>query len=386
MKKHEERAHALLSASGAHRWLNCTPSAVLESKFPDTTSQAAQEGTLAHELCEAKVTGELLGKDTAKALEWVRQQDLYQKEMEEYTDSYVEQIRKVMKEMGGKGLTPFLAVESRLDLSWYIPDGFGTGDCVIVSGGRLMVIDFKYGKGVPVYAQENPQLMMYALGAYEKYKVLYRIRNISMMIVQPRLDINSTWSCTLEQLLAFGEEVKKQAAIAAKGEGEFRPGDWCRFCRAKATCRARADENVRLAFAADKDPALLSDEEIGEYLRQGEHVSAWLSDLKEYSLNACLEGKQIPGWKAVRGRSVRAFDDTDAAFRDAVKAGVEEAMLYERKPLTLSKVEKLMGKKAFQETLGSHIVKPPGKPTLVPESDRREAITDKVTPEEAFGK
>ncbi|MGN8636617.1 DUF2800 domain-containing protein [Eubacterium pyruvativorans] len=381
MEKHEERAHALLSASGAHRWIECTPSAVLESKFPDTTSDAAREGTLAHELCEVKLTHVLYGKDTERAHEWIMQQELYQKEMEEHSDRYVEEIRELE---GSFKLKPFIAIESRLDLSAYIPGGFGTGDCIMIGDRKLVIVDFKYGKGVPVYAENNPQLMLYALGAYQKYRMLYNFDVIEMKIVQPRLNLFPDWTCSLDELLAFGETVKEKAAVAIRGEGEFHPGDWCRFCRAKATCRARADYSIQLAFAADKDPALLSYEEVGEYLRKGEHVASWLSDLKEYALRACLEGKEITGWKAVHGRSVRAFDDVDAAFRDAIKAGVEEALLYERRPLTLSKVEKMMGKKAFGETLGSHVVRPPGKPTLVEASDPREAITDTVTPEEAF--
>ena len=377
MEKHENRKHALLSASGAHRWLNCTPSAVLETKFPDTTSEAAKEGTLAHELCEIKLSG----KNTEKAHAWIKEQPLYAKEMEGYTDSYVEEIDRLKMSFDSE---PFFAIESKLDLSAYIPEGFGTADAVLIGGKRLVIADFKYGKGVKVDAEKNPQMMLYALGAYQKYKLLYPIDTVQMEIIQPRIDNFSSYSCSLKDLLDFGEEVRRKAAIAIKGEGEFKPGDWCRFCRARAKCKARADYNVQLAFAANTPRELLTDAQIGEYLKKGEDVASWLSDVKEYALKACLAGKEIPGWKAVRGRSVRVFDDTDAAFADAMKAGIEEAMLYERKPLSLSKVEKLMGKKRFQEELGSHVIKPPGKPTLAHESDKREAVTDVVTPEEAF--
>lgn len=377
MEKHENRKHALLSASGAHRWLNCTPSAVLETKFPDTTSEAAKEGTLAHELCEIKLSD----KKTEKAHAWIKEQPLYAKEMEGYTDSYVEEIDRLKMSFEAD---PFFAIESKLDLSEYIPEGFGTADAVLIGGKRLVIADFKYGKGVKVDAERNPQMMLYALGAYQKYRLLYPIETVQMEIIQPRIDNYSSYSCSLKELLAFGEEVRKKADAAIKGEGEFKPGDWCRFCRARAKCKARADYNVQLAFAAGTPPELLTDEQIGEYLKKGEDVASWLSDVKEYALKACLDGKSIPGWKAVRGRSVRVFDDTDAAFRDAMKAGVEEALLYERKPLSLSKVEKLMGKKRFNEELGSHVIKPPGKPTLAHESDKREAVTDIVTPEEAF--
>lgn len=377
MEKHENRKHALLSASGAHRWLNCTPSAVLETKFPDTTSEAAKEGTLAHELCEIKLSD----RNTEKAHEWIKEQPLYASEMEGYTDSYVEEIDRLKMSFDAE---PFFAIESKLDLSAYIPEGFGTADAIMIGGKKLIIADFKYGKGVKVDAEKNPQMMLYALGAYEKYRLLYPIEEVQMEIIQPRIDNYSSYSCSLKELLAFGEAVKEKAAIAIKGEGEFKPGDWCRFCRARAKCKARADYNVQLAFAAGTTPELLTDAQIGEYLKKGEDVASWLSDVKEYALKACLAGKEIPGWKAVRGRSVRVFDDTDAAFADAMKAGIEEAMLYERKPLSLSKVEKLMGKKRFQEELGSHVIKPPGKPTLAHESDKREEVTDVVTPEEAF--
>lgn len=377
MEKHENRAHALLSASGAHRWLNCTPSAVLETKFPDTTSEAAKEGTLAHELCEIKLSD----KKTDKAHAWIKEQPLYAKEMESYTNAYVEEIDRLKMSFDSE---PFFAIESKLDLSAYIPGGFGTADAVLIGGKKLIIADFKYGKGVKVDAEKNPQMMLYALGAYEKYRILYPIEEVQMEIIQPRIDNYSSYSCSLKELLKFGEEVKEKAETAIKGKGEFKPGDWCRFCRARAKCKARADYNVQLAFAADTSPELLTDEQIGEYLKKGEDVASWLSDVKGYALKACLAGKSIPGWKAVRGRSIRAFDDADAAFQDAIKAGVEEAMLYERKPISLSALERLMGKKRFSEELGSHVVKPPGKPTLAHESDKREAVTDVVTPEEAF--
>ena len=246
------------------------------------------------------------------------------------------------------------------------------------------MVDFKYGKGVRVDAKMNPQMMLYALGAYEAYKDIYDIKEVEMIICQPRIDHIDSWLCPVSTLTAFGEVVKERAAEAAAGAGEFKPGEWCRFCRAKARCKARAEQNVKLAFALDVNKVLLTNDELGEYLKMGEDVAAWLSDLKELALSECLAGRPVKGYKAVEGRANRAFDDPDAAIADLIEAGVEEAILYERKPLTLAKIEKALGKKTFEELAGAHIIKPAGKPTLVEESDKRDAITNVITAEEAF--
>lgn len=384
MEAHSGRAHALLSASGAHRWMNCLPSAKLEEQFPDTTSEAAREGTLAHEICEAKAMG-MLGLITedveSRFLEGHRHHELYQTEMEGYTDAYVEFIHN---QTLGYSSAPYVALEKKINLSKYIPDGFGSVDCVIIGGDTIEVIDFKYGKGVPVSAENNPQMMLYALGAYEAYNILYRFNTVKMTIFQPRIDNTNSWECSLMELLAFGEEVKAKAAIAFDGGGEYAPGDWCKFCRARAQCRARADFNVQLAFSPDmgtKGP-LLNNDEIGKYLELGESVAKWVSDLQDYALSECLAGREVDGYKAVAGRSSRSFDDTDAAFADLINGGIDEALLYERKPLTLAKIEKALGKKTFNEMVGDRVVKSEGKPTLVPASDKREAINSL---EKAFG-
>lgn len=386
---HNERAHALLSASSAHRWLTCTPSARLEEQFPDTTSEAAEEGTLAHELAELKVRNCFYPEDVSKrkltfAIKKFKENGLWNDEMLGHTDTYIDYIRDVSNRLPSK---PYVEVEKRVDYGEYAPDGFGTADCIMVQGEMLHVIDFKYGKGVPVSAEMNPQLMLYALGAYESCKMLYPIKKIKLSIVQPRLpDDISEWGCSIEELLRFGESVKERAALALDGSGEFNPGEkQCRFCRAKAQCRARAEENVRLAFMTDTKPPLLNNEEIGQYLLQGEDVARWLKDVQEYALAECLAGKEIPGWKAVEGKGSRNWTDMDAAFEKLEKSGViAEEMLWERKPLTLAQVEKEVGKKDFVDAVGEFIVKKPGKPALVKESDKREAITNKVTAEEAF--
>lgn len=387
---HAERDHALLSASGAHRWLLCTPSAMLEEQFPDTTSEAAREGTLAHELAELKVRNYFNPADISKRklnaqIKKMKENELWQDEMLGHTDTYIDYIRDVSIKLPSQ---PYVAVEKRLDLGVYVPEGFGTADCIMLQGEDLFVLDFKYGKGVPVSAEENPQMMLYALGAYKAYCFLYPISRIHMSIIQPRLDNISEWECSLEELLKFGQYVSERAALAVKGEGDFCPGEkQCRFCRAKQQCRARADHNIRMAFSPDKGkmPPLISSEEAGRYLLEGEDLEKWLKDLKEWALAECLAGKQVPGWKAVEGRGSRDWTDMEAAFEKLTKSGVtEEAMLWEKKPLTLAQIEKLVGKKDFQDAVGEFVIKKPGKPALVKESDKREAITNRVTAAEAF--
>ncbi len=386
---HAERKHALLSASSAHRWLTCTPSARLEEQFPDTTSDAAKEGTLAHELAELKVRNYFDPKDISKrklnsSIKKMKTEELWQDEMLTHTDTYIDYIRDVSINLPS---TPYVAVEKRVDYSMYASQGFGTADCIMLQGDTLHVIDFKYGKGVPVSAEENPQMMLYALGAYEVYKILYQVKKVHLAIVQPRLfDGASEWTCPLGELLEFGEYVKEKAAIAFEGQGEFNPGEkQCRFCRAKAQCRARSDYNVKQAFAIGELPPLISNEEVGERLEALEDVVKYQKDLQDYALKECLAGNEISGWKAVEGRGSRDWADMDQAFEKLTKSGViEEAMLWERKPLTLAQVEKEVGKKDFADAVGEFVVKNPGKPALVKESDKREAITNKVTAAEAF--
>lgn len=387
---HKERAHALLSASGAHRWLVCTPSAKLEEQFPDTASEAAEEGTLAHELAEMKVRNYFNTDDVSKrkltyAIKKLKENKLWQDEMLTHTDSYLDYIRSISIKLPSR---PAVEIEKRLDLGAYVPGGFGTADFIMFQGEDLYVVDFKYGKGVPVSAEENPQMMLYALGAYQAYCFLYPVRKIHLAIVQPRLDSISEWTCSLDDLLKFGVYVTERAALAFDGEGDFSPGEeQCRFCRAKQQCRARADYNVQMAFSQDKGkiPPLISSEEAGRYLLQREDLEKWLKDLKEWALAECLAGHEVPGWKAVEGRGSRDWTDMDAAFEKLTKSGMtEEVMLWEKKPLTPAQVEKLIGEKNFQDAVGEFVTKKPGKPALVKESDKREAITNKITAAEVF--
>jgi len=387
----EERAHALLSASGAHRWLKCTPSAVLERQFPDAASDAAAEGTLAHELAEMKVRNYFYPAQVSKRkltmnTNKLKKNELWQDEMAGYTDDYLDYIKTTA--LGFKSI-PYVAVEKRVDFSAYVAEGFGTADCILISGNTIYVIDFKYGKSPDgrVSAEENPQMMLYALGAYEAYKILYPITEVRLAIVQPRLpDGISEWDCTMDRLLAFGDYVKARAALAIDGKGDYTPElKTCKWCRARGHCRARADENVKLAFHIGEKPPLITNEEMGRYLVEGEDVAKWLKDLQDLALAQCLAGKEVPGWKAVEGRGCREWTDMDAAFAYLERTGiVDEAVLWERKPLTLAQVEKIVGKKDFAGCVGEYVIKAPGKPTLAREQDKRPAITNKVSAAEAF--
>lgn len=372
---HELRSHALLSASGSHRWLNCTPSARLEEKYPDSSSEAAKEGTLAHEICELKLIRHfkpsLIPRRTITAkLNAFKKSPLYQKEMEEHTNTYLEYVKAEALKFEKK---PHTVIEAKLDLSKYIREGFGTADCVLLGGDTLQVIDFKYGKGVPVSAEKNPQLMLYALGALERFALLYRFEKVKLSIVQPRIASEpSEYEITVEELREFGEYVQTQAQLAYAGEGDYNPSEnTCRFCRAKAVCKARADKNTELWFAHSTSPNELDNSQIGEYLKKGLDVAAWLKDVQEYALAECLAGRKVPGWKAVEGRSTRKWSDEDKAIKVLIDSGIQEAELYETKPLSLAKIEKVIGKENM-EVVAKFIVKPQGSPTLVEESDKRE--------------
>lgn len=280
-----------------------------------------------------------------------------------------------------------MAVEVRVDFSDYVPEGFGTCDCIMIGGDTLSIIDYKNGKGVPVSAENNSQMRLYALGALKRYVSVFgdSIRYVSMTIDQPRIqDEPNTEKITVEELLAWGKSIKPIAEKAYNGPGEFCPGEHCRFCRGKAQCRARANENTALEEFKDCVPAngsdapkfgqgVLSDEEIGDLLKRGEGLIRWYKDLEDYALNALLHGQQIPGWKAVAGRSNRTFIDQEAALAAIIAAGYDDCLVYERKPKTLSELEKLMGKSEFAEKVGKFIAKPQGKPTLAPLSDKRES-------------
>ena len=357
--------HAILSASSSHRWLNCLPSARLELEFENTNGEAAKEGTAAHALSEHKLKKALRIRSKRPTSEYDSD------EMEECTDAYVDFIMEQV-ELARKSCTdPIVLIEQRLDFSCYVPDGFGTGDCVIISDDRLHIVDFKYGMGVLVDAEDNPQMKLYALGALEIYDSLYDIKEISMTIFQPRRENVSTWTVPVEELKAWAEEeLKPKAAKAYQGEGEYMPGPWCTFCRASTRCRARADENLKLAQMEFKMPPLLTDSEIEEVLTILPDLTKWANEITAYATDAAVNhGKEWHGFKVVEGRSVRKCKDENAVAEKAVISGYKD--IYRKSLIPMTEMQKLMGKTKFEEILGNLIYKPPGKPTLVPNSDKR---------------
>lgn len=370
----EEKSHALLSASSSHRWLKCTPCVRLEEKFPDKQSSYAEEGTLAHKIAEFKVRSyflEAIPKATyTRRLNKLKKEEHFDNEMLTHTDTYLEFIKGEAMQTNAR---PFIAVEQTVDYSKYAPEGFGTADCILISGDTLQVIDFKYGKGVPVSAEENPQMKLYALGALELFGVFFDIQNIKLSIVQPRIDNISIYEITKEALLEWGEKiVKPQAEKAFMGVGEYEQGEHCRFCKAKGACEFRATENMKVVEEIKTTKDIITPEQVGEMLTKTEGVEQWIKDLKEHALNELLNGEQIPGWKAVEGRSNRKIADVDKAFEILEENGYKEALLYERKPLTLTALEKTLGKKEVALAIGDYIEKPKGAPTLAKETDKRE--------------
>ena len=356
--------HALLSPSAAHRWMNCPPSACLEREFPSSSSEVAAEGTAAHALCEHKL------RKLLKLRSKRPHSDFEDDEMDRCSDDYVSFVQEQMGEIP----SPMVLVEQRLDLTRYVPEAFGTADCIIVGGDRLHIVDFKYGMGVLVEAEHNPQMMLYALGALELLDGIYDIQTISMSIFQPRRENVCTWSLPKEDLLRWArDDLVEKARLAYMGEGEYRAGEWCTFCRAAVRCRARAEEKLRLAKEEFKYPPLITDEEIEDVLGEIPELIKWANAILAYATDAAVNhGKEWTGFKIVEGRSVRRYKDEDAVAREAESAGYTD--IFDRKLISLTQMEKLMGKKAFTDILGGLIEKPPGKPTLVPLSDKRSAI------------
>ena len=362
--------HSVLGASAADRWMNCTPSAQLTAGMEDETTSFAAEGTAAHELCEWKVR---------KALKMIAgrrpSSEYWSEEMEEFTDDYKDFIMDLVGQAKQHCNDPVTLIEQYLDFSCYVPDGFGTGDFLLVADKQLNVVDFKYGRGVAVYADHNPQMMLYALGALNLFDCLYDIDQVTMTIFQPRLSSISTWTISAAELYQWAEEVlKPKAELAAKGEGEYVSGSWCRFCKARNTCRARAESFLELAKMEFQPPALLSDEEVAEVMAKADELSKWASDVMAYAQAEAIEnGKHWNGYKLVEGRAVRKFSDEAKVEAAAKDAGYTD--IYNKSLITLTAFEKLMGKEKFAEILGSYVTKPAGKLTLVPVGDKRPEVT-----------
>lgn len=360
--------HAFLSASSAHRWLPCPPSAKLCAENKDESSPYAKQGSDAHELCEYKVL-HALGQDVKDPTEDL---DYFDTEMDESTDSYCSFVMEQYEKAKQYCKDPKVLVEQRLDYSKWVPDGFGTGDCLIIADKVLQIIDFKYGLGILVDAENNPQMMCYALGALDTYDGIYDIESVEMTIFQPRRDNVSTFTISKTDLLKWADEyLAPIAQLAYNGEGEFKAGDHCQFCKVKATCRKRAEYSMELAVYEFKEPATLDDTEIAEILPKIDNLVAWANDIKEYALQQAMSGAEYPGFKVVEGRSVRKYTDEAAVAAAVTDAGYDP---YEKKVLGITAMTSLLGKKRFEELLGGMITKPPGKPTLVPESDKRKGF------------
>lgn len=360
--------HALLSASSSHRWLNCPPSARLCESYEDKGSEYAAEGTSAHMLCEykLKVALGIRAKDPTADLSF------YNAEMEDCANGYAAYILELVEMAKQSCADPVVLIEQRLDFSKYVEGGFGTGDCLVIADGTLHIVDYKHGQGVRVEAEDNPQMKLYALGALEIFDGIYDIDTVSMTIYQPRRDNVSIYTVFKESLYQWAEEILKPTAeLAYAGDGEFNCGEWCLFCKVKHECRARAERNLELSRYDFKLPPLLEDDEVEDILGKIDGLISWASDIKDYALQAALGGKQWNGWKLVEGRSNRRYTD-EAAVADAVSAAGYDP--YERKVLGITAMTSLLGKKRFEEVLGGYIEKPQGKPTLVPESDKRPAI------------
>ena len=358
------KGHAILSASSSDRWLHCPPSARLCESYDDKGSNYAAEGTDAHALCEFRLR-QALGMeatDPTENLKW------FNEEMNDCATGYAAYVLEHVETAKQTCTDPVVLIEQRVDFSRWVESGFGTADCIIIADGTLQIIDYKHGLGVLVSAEENPQMQCYALGALELFDGIYDINSVRMTIYQPRRDNVSTYEISKDELYRWADEVLKPTAdLAFAGDGNFLCGEWCGFCKAKHECRARADANMELTRYDFKLPPLLTDEEVEEILVRADDLVTWAADIKEYALQKAISGKKWNGWKLVEGRSNR---------RTAVAGVVTDAGFdpYEHKLLGVTAMQKLLGKSRFDELLAAYIEKPQGKPTLVPESDKRPAM------------
>ena len=375
--EHSSRAHARLNASSSHRWMMCPPSVRLSEHFADKPSVNAEEGTFLHELCELKLH-RYLGDMDAGAIEQQyaehRDNDFCTEEAESVTDEYVAFCIETIEAVRSSCSDPLIMVEHRIDYSEYVPEGFGTGDLIIVADGVIEIIDFKGGR-YRVEANRNSQLMLYGLGALLEFDPLYDIHSVRMSIVQPRVSNTATYEMSADDLLRWAEtEVRPRALLAYEGKGEFCAGEHCRYCKARFNCRARSEYHMQLAQRDFKQPDLLTDEEVADILPVAVSLNSWVQDLLAFATQQAVDGKRWPGYKLVAGRSNRKYTSEAEVIRAATEAGYTD--IYKTTLLGVGDLEKRMGRKAFQTVLGNYIIKPPGTPTLVPESDPRKPYTD----------
>ena len=362
------KGHAVLSASSSERWLHCPPSARLCESYEDKGSDYAAEGTDAHELCEYKLRKALgmEAQDPTENLTW------FNEEMSDCANGYAAYVLEQVEAAKQTCADPVVLIEQRVDFSRWVESGYGTADCIIIADGTLQIIDYKHGLGVLVSAEGNPQMQCYALGALELFDDIYDIDSVRMTIYQPRRDNVSTYEISKDELYRWADEVLKPTAdLAFAGDGNFLCGEWCGFCKAKHDCRARANANMELARYDFKLPPLLTDEEVEEIISRVDDLVAWATDIKDYALQQAISGKEWNGWKLVEGRSNRKYTNETAVAGAVADAGFDP---YERKVLGVTAMQKLLGKSRFEELLAAYIEKPQGKPTLVPESDKRPAM------------
>ncbi len=357
--------HARLSPSSSNIWLHCPPSVRLSEKYDDQASIYAEEGTEAHSLCEYELRT-ILGETATDPKPGLK---FYDQEMQDSADGYVETIMALFEELKHTDESASVFVEQQVDFSEYVPDGFGTSDAVVIGGSTMIVCDFKYGKGIEVSADHNTQLMCYALGCYLAFSPIYDIADIRLVIYQPRLSNYSVWDCSADALIDWAETVlRPNALLAEAGEGSFAAGDWCRFCRARHTCRERSLKNLELAKYDFKLPPDLSNEEVADILSLLDDLETWASDIREHAVKSILSGDAIEGWKLVEGRSNRKYTDDEAVAAAVSDAGYDP---YDHKVLGITAMTSLLGKKKFNELLGELVYKPPGKPVLVRADDKR---------------
>jgi len=357
--------HALLSASSSHRWIACPPSALLSRKFEDSSSSFAQEGTDAHTLAQYKLE-KLLGLNTEDPTESL---SFYDEEMNDHAENYAAFVLEQVEKAKETCADPQVLIEQKLDFSRYVPEGYGYVDCLIIADGTLTVIDYKYGLGIKVSAERNPQMFCYALGGLALFDGIYDIDNVHLVIYQPRRENISEYSISKIELIKWAEEVlAPTATLAIKGEGEFKAGEHCQFCKAKATCRKRADYSLELAKYDFEVPATLDNDEIAAILIKADELVSWANDVKEYALKEALSGTKFEGFKLVSGRSNRKYTDETAVADVVIAAGKDP---YEKKLLGITAMTALLGKKTFEDILGGLTFKPPGKPVLVTADDKR---------------
>lgn len=376
--------HARLSASGAKKWLNCPLSVSMEEKIPQEESEYAKEGTLAHFVAENKIKLALKYCTRVQYHKAIKGYDI-QKDIDNYTEEYKDFVIESFNRAKGKDKNAYIDIEKKLDLSVYVPEGFGTADCVIVAEGCLEIIDLKYGKGVRVEAEDNSQLKLYALGAFEDYDFIYDIKEVTMTIYQPRIDNISSYSMLADDLLEWGERVKEKAKKAYKGEGECKAGKHCDegFCRARAICRAYNEKSQKLEKFNYKEPKLLTVDEIAEVLDCSERLTKWVKVVKEYALSQAIQGVEFPGFKLVEGRSTQKFNIGQEEILEKLKdLDIDE--IAPRKLKCMSELKSIVGKDKFNELLGAYIIKPQGSPTLVPMEDKRAKINSIEAAKEDF--